>query len=140
MLPQDNGDEFFDRLVGSFFPMMGPGGASRSFNSMSRGFAPRMDLQELNDRYVISADVPGMPKSSVNVTVNNDLVCVEGSRDLPTQEDSTYLTRERFRGTFTRCFRLESVKESDISAKLSDGVLRVDVPKQTAQKNFIRVH
>ena len=98
----------------------------------SSEFAPRFDVKEAKDAYVIKADLPGVKQDGVEVSVNGSLLTVSGKRDDEHRtEGEQYFTLERSYGTFSRSFALPDTADAqNVSADLKDGVLVINVPKR----------
>lgn len=101
----------------------------------SKGMTPRIDLIESKDRFTLYADVPGMSKADLDIRVKDGQVCLSGNRSLSSsfksdEQNGHLVCQERIRGPFQRCFNLfQHIDDSRIQAKLSDGTLRVELPK-----------
>ncbi|MFQ6606769.1 MAG: Hsp20/alpha crystallin family protein [Fidelibacterota bacterium] len=110
-------DEFFEN---SWFP---------TFNLAS--WSPAVDIEEREKEYVLTADVPGLNKKDVKVTVRDGILTISGDRkDEKKEEKGNYYYRERRIGSFCRSFRLpEGVNEDEIQAKFKNGILTVNLPK-----------
>ena len=95
-------------------------------------FAPRFDVKEIKDAYVIKADLPGIKQDGVEVSVNGNLLTVSGRRDEEHRnEGEQYFTFERSYGSFSRSFSLPDTADAqNVSADLKDGVLVINVPKR----------
>src|SRR5688572_3552302 len=94
-------------------------------------WSPLVDVIETANEYVIRADLPGVSKNDLNVTLENGQLIVKGQR--PTEalaEGTQYLVNERAYGAFTRTFILpDHAEASHIEAEFKQGVLTVKVPK-----------
>jgi HSP20 family protein len=90
---------------------------------------PRTDIREHDDHFVIEVELPGVATDKVDLQVEDDQLRLIATKSRP--EDKTgYLHRERRLGTYCRSFRLgDSVDPDGINGKLSDGVLRIHIPK-----------
>lgn len=90
-----------------------------------------VDIHETEDGYTLSFDLPGMDRKDVAVEVKDGVVTVSGERKQEeTKKKDGYTYREKRFGSFSRSFRLpEHVNESEVSAKLKDGVLEVSLLK-----------
>jgi HSP20 family protein len=104
-------------------------------------FAPRVDIAEDEKALYIHAELPGIKKEDVKVSVNNDNVLIikgEKKRDSKFEEkaeDKCFLRVERSFGTFTRSFMLpDNVKTDSINAKYDNGVLNITLDKVEPQK------
>ena len=95
-------------------------------------FAPRFDVKEVKDAYVIKADLPGVKQDAVEVSVNGSLLTVSGRREEEQRnEGEQYFTFERSYGSFSRSFALPDTADAqNVSADLKDGVLVIQVPKR----------
>lgn len=103
---------------------------------------PSIDIYETDTELVLEAELPGVLKENVTVTVDKDQITLKGERkfDKETQEEN-YHRIERSYGTFSRTFTLPGeVDASKIEAVQEDGVLRVTIPKKPeAQPREIEV-
>lgn len=98
-------------------------------------FSPRVDIKEKKKKYEITADLPGVDKGDLSVTLEDGVLTIEAStnEEKTEEEDGKVIRKERRSGKFMRSFNLGlDVKEGDISAKFKDGVLTLNVPKAEA--------
>lgn len=99
-------------------------------------FAPRVDIKDRDNAYEISAELPGVEKKDVHVSLNNGVLTIEAeSRQEDTEEkDGKIIRQERRYGKFVRSFDLgKQVHEGDISASFENGILKLVAPKITEQ-------
>jgi HSP20 family protein len=93
-------------------------------------WSPPIDLYETADRYVLTAEVPGLRREDVRIQVQDGRLTISGVRREHAQPCEQYHRVERGHGEFNRTFQLpEPVDVDQIAADLHDGVLTVDVPK-----------
>ncbi|PRI12620.1 Hsp20/alpha crystallin family protein [Leucobacter massiliensis] len=96
------------------------------------GRGPRqmpMDLYRDGDRYVLTADLPGIDPGSVDVDVDGQLLTIRAERTLPEQENVKWITRERTPGSFLRQLSLgQGIDTENITASYDNGVLSVTIP------------
>jgi HSP20 family protein len=107
------------------------------------GWRPAVDVFDADDKYVIKAELPGVDKKNISVDVKGDVLTIRGERSEEHEADEkSYHRKERFRGSFERCFNLgEGIDPEKISADYADGVLKIEVPKPAArQVKQITVH
>ena len=101
------------------------------FNYDNNDLRPSVDINESNNAFMISADLPGIKKSDIEVKVEENTLILIANRHIDnsdTNEKSHY--NERRSGTFSRSFKLpKTVKEEKITAKLDNGVLSIVIPK-----------
>ncbi|NNF41333.1 MAG: Hsp20/alpha crystallin family protein [Woeseiaceae bacterium] len=92
---------------------------------------PAVDIFEEKDRFLLRADVPGVDPQDINVSMENGVLNVSGERRFDTQTDDVSAQRiERVAGRFFRHFTLpESTDAEGITAKCSNGILEVSIPK-----------
>jgi HSP20 family protein len=97
---------------------------------------PRVDISENGDTFVIKAEIPGVKKDDVKVTVDNGLVTLEGEREQEREEKGwRYHRIEREYGNFIRSFTLPSNADSSkLKAQFHDGLLEVVIPKAEGTK------
>lgn len=99
-------------------------------------FAPAIDLAEKEGMLVLTAEVPGMAKDDLEVTVDNGVLTLRGEKkEEETKEGADYHRVERRYGHFERRIRLpEYVDTAQIEATYKDGVLELRMPKTEAAK------
>jgi len=105
-------------------------------------WAPPIDVYETDDRYVISAEVPGLAREQIQLSVQNNRLTIRGERPAGVPETATrhYHQVERGHGPFFRAFEFEEqVRHDGITADLRDGVLTVTLPKVTLPPRRIDV-
>jgi len=92
---------------------------------------PAVDIKENEEEYLITAELPGVDKKDVKVSLKNDVLVIEGTKKAEKKEEKeTFHRVERFHGTFYRSFLLpEGTDEEKIQARFSEGILTVNVPK-----------
>lgn len=94
----------------------------------------RMDVSEAGSEYLVRAEIPGVKKDDIHVTIDGNMVTIsaEVKHEKETKEGSTMLLSERCYGKTMRSFRLdEDVVEDKVQAKYADGVLELQLPKKT---------
>ena len=105
-------------------------GFSNELNTLST-WAPRVDVKEEADRFMIRADVPGVDPKDIEVNLENGVLSISGERKTEEREESAGWTRvERYSGRFQRSFTLpDTVDAESVSAKGEHGVLEIVIPK-----------
>jgi HSP20 family protein len=106
------------------------------FSASAYAFAPAFEVRETRDAYVFSADLPGLSEEQLELTVNGSTLTIAGQRQEEQREDGERVHMyERRYGAFSRSFALpEGVDTDRIDANLSNGVLKVEVPKKPEHK------
>ena len=94
-------------------------------------WAPRVDIAEVNGRYELTADLPGMKKDDIKIEVQDNILTLRGEKKLEEEKkEKNYRLCERYFGEFMRTFTLpENVNRDGIQAEFKDGVLTVAIPK-----------
>ena len=115
-------DELFHNRLAS---VLGGEGAQ------SVAWSPVVDIEETELNYLIRAELPGLSKEKVKVTVEDGVLTLSGERDLERKvEGKTFHHIERSHGTFTRSFTLpEKAEAESVSANYKDGLLEIRVAK-----------
>ena len=109
----------------------------------SVAWSPVVDIEETELNYLIRAELPGLSKEKVKVTVEDGVLTLSGERDLERKvEGKTFHHIERSHGTFTRSFTLpENAEAESVSANYKDGLLEIRVAKsEEALPKSIEVH
>jgi len=105
-------------------------------------WAPPMDVYETEDRYVITAEVPGVSRDQIEIAVQDNRLRVRGARPAEPMDQGTphFHQVERGHGSFERTFQFaEAVLTDQISADLRDGVLTIALPKAASPPRRIQV-
>jgi HSP20 family protein len=97
---------------------------------------PAVDIRETPDALEVIAELPGLTKEDVNITLENGVLTLSGERKFEKDvKQENYHRIERAYGRFTRSFTLPSNVAGDrVAAAFKDGVLRVTLPKQDEAK------
>jgi len=94
------------------------------------GWMPAVDIQETPDQFIITAEVPGMSREDLDISVHEGRVTIAGVRRERESLCEQFHRIERGHGTFNRSFHLPVPVASDhVTADLRDGVLTVTCPK-----------
>jgi HSP20 family protein len=101
-------------------------------------WSPAVDIVESPDAYTLTADLPGLTKADVNLTVEEGVLTLTGERKAEQSESNEFGHRyERACGKFSRSFRLSSgVETGKINAEFKNGMLTVELPKVEASKPY----
>jgi len=96
----------------------------------ARYFVPNADIYETEDALVVVIEVPGVDKKDLDVSLENDVLRVEGRIDFAKYEGLNPLYTEYNVGHYSRAFTVSSkIDQHQISAALEDGVLKLTLKK-----------
>lgn len=92
---------------------------------------PLINVSEDEDKFMISAELPGMDKGDIDITFKEGVLTISGEKKSQGEKSGeNYFRRERSFGKFCRAVNLRTpVKEDKISAEYKNGVLNITVPK-----------
>ena len=92
---------------------------------------PIVDIEENEKNFILTADIPGVKKNDIEITLSNSVLTISGERkNMNANENGNFHYRERNSGSFFRSFNLpESIDEDRIDAKFKDGVLSIVLHK-----------
>lgn len=100
--------------------------------------APRFDIDDEGDRFIVKLDMPGVDKSNINIELKDRTLTISANRNESVNEkdaEGKVLRHERYSGNFQRSITLPSdVKADAIQAKYENGVLTITIPKDQQQK------
>ena len=133
---EDIGDlrEEMNRMLGTFFGRT-PWGVTGTLEE-GVGWYPAVDFEELDDKYLVKAELPGMKQSDIKVTLANGILTLSGERKAEHKaKKDDYYRYESCHGKFQRSFTLPTeVKEDKIKAEYKDGILEIEIPKSEEVK------
>ena len=93
-------------------------------------YSPTVDIFEHESAITVLADMPGVKAQDLEVDLRENVLTLTGRVSSPEEAGQSYVLREYVPGTFFRQFTLGSaIEQSKIDAKLTDGVLRLELPK-----------
>jgi len=120
-----------DRLFDDFF------GVDRAvLHEPSLTVVPAVDLEETDDAFKITAELPGMDKKDIHITFDNNVLTISGEKKAEKEiKEDNFHRLERSYGKFQRSFELPGYIDRDkIEADYKDGILHVTVPKTEEAK------
>ena len=119
-----------DRLFDSSFAGLA------TTSGILNGWTPAVDLYEEQDNFMVQAELPGLKREDIDVTLHDNALTISGERKSEEKhEDAETYREERFYGRFHRSITLpKAVKSDKVSASYRDGVLTVTLPKSEEAK------
>lgn len=99
----------------------------------------RSSLQEYENSYTLSVELPGFKKENIKISIEEDLLVIEAAREFEKEEN--YLIQERLSGELKRSFVLKDMCLEGIKAKYEDGILTITVlkDKEKNEKKIITI-
>ena len=112
------------------------GRSLRYQGGMEAVFSPAIDVAVEKDNVIVKADLPGLTKDDVSVSLQDNCLTIKGEKKQETEKkDANYFLSERVHGSFTRVIELPvAVNAARIDARFTDGVLQVTLPKTEEAK------
>jgi HSP20 family protein len=94
-------------------------------------WVPRLDITETEKNVEVKAELPGLERKDIDITLDRDLLVIKGEKKVEKEEKDRYYHRvERRYGSFCRSVRLPAkVADKKIDATFKDGVLTITLPK-----------
>ena len=94
----------------------------------------RMDVEETDKDYVVTADIPGMKKEDIKVAIEGNTVSIQAqtASEQEQKEGSNIVRRERYLGQQYRSFTLpQEIDDKSAQAEYENGVLKLSLPKKS---------
>ena len=104
-------------------------------------FSPRIDIAEDEKSISIEAEIPGVPKENLKITLQDNILTIEGEKKKVTEEkEKNFYREERCFGKFKRSFTLPVEVDSDnVDAKYNNGILEIKLNKLEPKQDKERV-
>lgn len=113
--------DFFDSLFDEF-----------SISPFLKTETMKTDIKETDTGYELAIELPGFDKKDVKVSMDNGYLLIEAERksEKEDKQSSKYIKRERYYGMLKRSFYVGDVNIHDVKGNFTDGVLKLEVPKE----------
>lgn len=110
---------------------------NRSLDLTGGSWSPAIDIFDSKDNILVRADIPGMSKDEIDVSVHKDTLIIKGEKKQEKEsKDKNFLRSERFYGAFSRAIRLPAEVDADkVTATYKNGVLELVLPKKEEAKS-----
>ena len=100
----------------------------------------KIDIEEAEKEYLISAELPGITKEEIDLGIDGDNLCISVNRTEEVNNNGkNFIHRERRASSMSRRIRLAGANLDGIKAKLEDGVLAVSIPKDEKTDNVRKI-
>ncbi len=116
------GDVFTDRIFLDWPRMIG------------QEWVPAFSFYEKEGNYVLNAEIPGVTKDDISVTIDNNVLTISGKKEFKKEEEgANYYLQEVSTGSFSRSIRVPGeIEEDKVQAGFKDGVLTLTLPQKKA--------
>jgi len=119
IIKKDSNREFYDSFFSDFLP--------EGYD----GKLMRVDIRENDYAYYLDVEVPGVKKENIKLITNDDILTINIKRE--ESNNDNYIRRERKLGSMSRSFTIREIDKDNISAKYSEGMLYICIPKLTEE-------
>jgi HSP20 family protein len=118
-----------DRAFDSFFN-------TRFSENMDRQISPRTNVEETENEWIISAELPGVDKKDISINMQDDVLTISGEKKSEKEDKEKNFHRvERSYGKFSRSFTINTaVVQDKVDAEYKDGILTISLPKAEEAK------
>ncbi|RKY42885.1 MAG: Hsp20/alpha crystallin family protein [Candidatus Makaraimicrobium thalassicum] len=108
----------------------------RDSGLLEGAWSPAIDVYDSKDNVMVKADVPGMKKDEIDVSVHGDTLIIKGEKKQEKEtKEKDFVRTERFYGAFNRALRLPAtIDAAKVSASYKNGVLELVLPKKEESK------
>jgi HSP20 family protein len=134
--PFETMERWFEEAFRRPFSLLGPSWLPRLRTTEMEEAIPSVDIFEEGDNVVVKAELPGIKKEDVDVSVTDNVISISGEKKKEEKvERKNYYREERSYGSFTRSFRLPMEVQTDkAKASFKEGVLEIRIPKTEEAK------
>ena len=94
----------------------------------------KSDIYELDNKYYLEIDLPGIKKENIKINYENGYLTISAEKNVLSSGPNTYIRRERFYGEIKRSFYIGMKKDTDLKAKYINGILTITFPKADIPK------
>jgi HSP20 family protein len=104
--------------------------------------APALDVYEHKDDLIVKAEIPGLTKDEIDITIDGNTLTIKGEKKKEEEvKEEDYYRCERTYGAFSRSVELPMAVQTDkVNASIKNGVLEIRLPKtEEAKKNVVKV-
>ena len=127
-------DKIFDQMVETQYPDVVKSVGVKPYGNTAY---PKVNVYEYNDKVGIVAEIPGLNKKQLDVSVEDGMLTISGDKhgSLIEEQGAKVIRKELKQSSFKRSFELGELLDGDnISANFKDGILSVSVPKIEPEK------
>ncbi len=110
--------------------------------SLMTDVVPAVDVYEEGNDYVLKAELPGLKKEDIDITMTDDSITISGEKSHQEEiKRKDYCLWERSYGSFSRSFSIPGeIQTNKVTSKYADGVLEIRMPKsEEAKKKEVKL-
>ena len=128
--------EALERQMEDMFDRMFRGWPGRRLDTDYVGWVPPLDMVDRKNELLLRADLPGLDRKDIQLSVDNGVLTLQGSRQQEKEDESDdFYAMERWAGAFSRSIALpQGVDPDHIEASFKNGVLEIHIPKTKEAK------
>lgn len=132
----DEFDQWFDEIQRNWLQPFFLNRGVQDWAPSVTGRMPRLDIIDRDDHYCVRAELPGVNKEGLNVSLEDNVLNIQASTHREEQEEKgRYFRRELSHGEFQRVVRLPaSVESGQVKATFRDGILEMTLQKSPGAK------
>jgi len=127
---------FNSRRISYYNPFRELEEMSRSFWGDNSFAQFRTDITESDGKFILEAELPGFRKEDIKIDIEKDCLTISAEHSSESEDKDTernYLRRERFYGSYSRCFNVSGIDTDAITASYDGGVLKLTMPRKTPE-------
>lgn len=98
-----------------------------------------VDIKDEEDKYIVEAELAGYSKEDISASLQDNWLEIIASKSKEINENDKYIYQERSTTTLKRKFYLNDVVDSEIDAKLENGILKIVLKKQKKETNGSKI-
>jgi len=136
--PYDDVFNEFRRLEREFDALLDGGttlSGSRNIRAFSSGTFPAVNVAASPEAVTVYLFAPGIDARSLDLSIQQNVLSISGTRDVKPQENGTYFRQERFTGPFRRVVALpEDVDPEKVAARYDAGIVQITIDRRASEK------
>lgn len=135
LLPSIFRNEYADDFMSDFFNFPTKGTKEHPFTLM------KTDVKEFEKEYQVMIELPGYKKEEIEAEITDGYLCIHAERkeELEEKEKGNFIRKERYVGSCQRRYFIgDNITQEDIKASFKDGILKIEIPKISEEKEVER--
>ena len=102
----------------------------------------KVDIQDLDNSYIVEAELPGFKKDEISIHLEKGNLTISAEKDEEidkSDKDKKYIHKERRTSSMSRTMYFDNIDEEKLKAKLDNGVLKIEIPKNVDNKKSKKI-